>query len=95
MRDLKRYIAKHVYGHCGQAVSRLVEAGLVPRPELASSEDEIHEWWLVSADLAARLRKAGLPVLQFAELHMWGRYASGGALEDDEELVAAVHPLRP
>ena len=60
---LKRYVGKHVHGRCGQAVTRLAEAGL--------------------------------PVLQFGELHMWGRYASGGALEDDEELVAAVHPLRP
>ena len=92
---LKRYVGKHVYGRCGQAVTRLAEAGLVPRPELPSSEDESHEWWLVSAELAQHLRAAGLPVLQFGELHMWGRYASGGALEDDEELVAAVHPLRP
>jgi hypothetical protein len=93
--ELKEYLSRHVFGRCGQAVSRLAEAGLVPRPELASSEDQIHEWWLVSAELAERLHAAGLPVLQFAELHMWGRFSSGGALEDDAELIAAVHPLRP
>lgn len=95
LTELKEYLGRHVFGRCGQAVSRLAEAGLVPRPELPSSEDQIHEWWLVSAELADRLHAAGLPVLQFGELRMWGRYSRGGALEDDEELIAAVHHLRP
>ena len=34
---LQRYIAENVYGRCGQAVTRLSEAGLLPRPELADS----------------------------------------------------------
>jgi hypothetical protein len=31
-------------------------------------------------------------VVQFGELHMWGRGATGVALDDDEEFVAAVGP---
>ena len=70
---------------------------LIPRPEMPTSESEVHEWWLVSPDLAAKLRAARSPVLQFCELHMWGREASGTALEDDEELMAAIGkpPARP
>ena len=43
---------------------------------------------------AAKLRGAGLPVLQLGELHMWGRGATGVGLEDDEELVAAIGALQ-
>ncbi len=90
---IKRYIKENVYSRCGQAVSRLAAAELIPRPEMATSESEIHEWWLVSPELAAKLRAAGLPVLQFGELHMWGRGATGIGLEDDEELIAAIGRL--
>jgi hypothetical protein len=74
-------------------VSRLAASDLIPRPEMPTSEAEVHEWWLVSPDLAARLRAERLPVLQFGELHMWGREAIGVALDDDEELIAAIGPL--
>ena len=90
MPALHRYIRENVFGRCGQAVSRLAAAELVARPELPTSEAEVHEWWLVSPDLAAKLRAAREPVLQFCELNMWGREATGTALEDDEALQAAV-----
>jgi hypothetical protein len=86
------YIKQNVFCRCGQAVSKLVAADLIPRPEMPTSEAEVHEWWLVSPDLAAKLRAERLPVLQFAELHMWGREATGVALEDDEALIAAIGP---
>ncbi|HVL36179.1 MAG TPA: hypothetical protein VM489_10960 [Burkholderiales bacterium] len=35
---LKRYIAQNVYGRCGEAVTRLAAAGLVPRPALADTQ---------------------------------------------------------
>jgi hypothetical protein len=87
---IDKYIKENVFCRCGQAVSRLVAAELVPRPEMPTSESEVYEWWLVSADLAAKLRAAGLPVLQFAELNMWGRTTTGVALEDDPLLRAAI-----
>jgi hypothetical protein len=88
-----RYLQQHVYSRCGQAVSRLVAAELVARPEMPSSEPEVREWWLVSPELAEKLRAAQQPVLQFHELNMWGRAATGVALEDDEDLAAAIGPL--
>jgi hypothetical protein len=90
MSATARYLKDHVYFRCGQAVSRLCEAGLLARPELASSETEIGEWWLVSPELAGRLQAAGLPVLRFYELHLWGRSASGSPLTDDVDLRAAL-----
>lgn len=93
MSAIGRYIQQHVYRRCGQAVSRLVAAELVARPEMPSSEAEVREWWLVSPELAEKLRAAQQPVLQFHELNMWGRAATGAALEDDEELAAAIGPL--
>jgi hypothetical protein len=90
MSTIKKYIKENVFGRCGQAVSRLAASELIPRPEMPTSESEVHEWWLVSADLAAKLRAARSPVLQFFELHMWGREATGTPLEDDEELMAAI-----
>jgi hypothetical protein len=90
MSAVHKYIRENVFGRCGQAVSRLAAAELVARPEMPTSESEVHEWWLVSADLAAKLRAERCPVLQFCELNMWGRSATGTALEDDEELLAAI-----
>ena len=92
MDAVRQYIRENVFGRCGQAVSRLAESGLIPRPEMATSEHEVHEWWLVSADLAAKLRAERCPVLQFCELNMWGREATGTPLEDDEDLLAAIEP---
>lgn len=90
MSTIRKYIRENVFGRCGHAVSRLAAAQLVPRPEMPTSESEVHEWWLVSADLAAKLRAERSPLLQFCELNMWGRSATGTALEDDEELLAAI-----
>jgi hypothetical protein len=78
---------------CGRAVSGLVAGGLIARPEMPMSETEVREWWLVSEELAAKLRARQLPVLQYFELHMWGREETGIALEDDRELLAAIGPL--
>lgn len=85
-----RYVKDHVLGRCGQAVTRLAEAGLIEWPMQAGSEVEVREWWLVSDELAARLRDAGLPVLRFGELNLWGRAASGVPLRDDLDLAAAM-----
>jgi hypothetical protein len=90
---IRRYIKQHVYNRCGQAVSRLAAADLVARPELPTSEAEVHEWWLVSPELAEKLRAAQQPVLSFYELNMWGRAVTGVALEEDEDLAAAIGPL--
>jgi hypothetical protein len=92
---LERYIAENVYGRCGQAVTRLSESGLVTRPEMPDSETEIHEWWLVSPQAARALRAAGQPVLQFCELHMWGRTQAPGPLEHDPDLARAAQPAAP
>ncbi len=93
MSAIARYIKQHVYDRCGQAVSRLVAAELVARPELPSSESEVREWWLVSPELAEKLRAAQQPVLAFHELNMWGRAETGAALEEDEDLAAAIGPM--
>jgi len=90
MGSIKKYIKENVFCRCGQAVSLLATSQLVPRPELATSESEIYEWWLVSPDLAAKLRAARLPVLQFGELNMWGRTTTGVPLEDDVLVIAAL-----
>jgi hypothetical protein len=93
---LQRYIAANVYSRCGQAVTRLAEAGLLPRPELPDSETEVREWWLVSPLAARALRAAGEPVLELGELHMWGRtQARGSPLESDPALAAAAKPASP
>lgn len=95
MTSTAQYIRENVFFRCGHAVSRLCDAGLLARPELPSSELEIHEWWLVSAELAARLETAGLPVLRFHEMNLWGRGGAQGELKDDLELRAALAtPLR-
>jgi hypothetical protein len=88
--DISRHIAMHVFTRCGRAVTRLVESGLLPRPELPNSEIEVREWWLVSAELARCLWSAGLPVLRLDELFMWGRATAGVPVRDDPELRAAI-----
>jgi hypothetical protein len=96
LTPLQLYIAQNVFGRCGHAVTRLVEAGLVPRPQLPDSETEVREWWLVSPQAAHALRQAGQPVLQFCELYLWGRtQARGVPLEDDPALASAARPAAP
>jgi hypothetical protein len=92
---IERYIAQNVYSRCGQAVTRLSEGGLIPRPEMPDSETEIHEWWLVSPSAAQALRAAGQPVVQFAELYMWGRTQAPGPLTADAALAKAAQPAEP
>lgn len=87
---LSRYIQQHVLGRCGQAVTRLVESGLVEWPAFSGDDTDICEWWLVSDELADRLREAHLPVLRFGELNMWGRTSVGTDMSEDLELVGAV-----
>lgn len=91
MQSHKQYIERNVFGRCGQVVSRLVEAQLIPRPEMPSSESEIYEWWLVSPDLAERLRARRMPVLQFLELNLWGRTSTGVPLAEDAVLLAVLN----
>ena len=56
----------------------------------------MREWWLVSPAAARALADAGQPVLQFCELHLWGRtQARGLRLEDDAALAAAARPAPP
>jgi hypothetical protein len=90
MTAIDKYIQQNIFCRCGQAVSRLAASELIPRPEMPSSENEVHEWWLVSSELATKLRAAQLPVLQFGELNMWGRSATGLALKDDPELISVI-----
>ena len=47
MSAMREYIRENVFGRCGQAVSRLSASGLIPRPEVPTSEREVREWWLV------------------------------------------------
>lgn len=92
---LQKYIAENVFCRCGQAVTRLTESGLLPRPEMPDSETEVHEWWLVSPLAARGLRAEGQPVLQFCELFMWGRTQAPGPLEHDPALARAAQPAEP
>jgi hypothetical protein len=92
---IERYIAENVWCRCGQAVSRLAQGGLIPRPELPDSETEVHEWWLVSPLAAQKLRAAGEPVVQFCELYLWGRTQAPGPLNADPALAEAARPAEP
>ena len=82
-----RYIQQNVLAPCGDAVSRLVRAGLVDYPEDAGT---LNDWWLVSDDLARRLTRAGMTVLRLGELNMWGRSARTSGLREDLELAGAL-----
>jgi len=99
MSSIRQYVRENVFGRCGQAVSLLAASELIPRPEMPTSEAEVHEWWLVSPGLAAKLRAARNPVLQFCELHIWGREAAGsrargrrGAARRDRGAAGTARP---
>ena len=82
-----RYIQQNVLAPCGDAVSRLVRAGLVEYP---GDGGMLNEWWLVSDDLARRLTHAGMTVLHLGELNMWGRSTRASGLREDLELAGAL-----
>jgi hypothetical protein len=88
--SVARYLQQHVLGRCGRAVTQLAAAGLIEWPALQDGEREVHEWWLVSDELAGRLERAGQPVLRFGELNMWGRGTAGGELREDLDLAGAL-----
>ena len=62
----------HLYFPAGPAVAYLCETALGDHRG-AGEQAPQREWWLVSAELADRLHHAGMPVLHFPEMHLWGR----------------------
>jgi hypothetical protein len=44
MATIRWYIKRNIFCRCGQAVSRLAASELIPRPEMPTSENEVHEW---------------------------------------------------
>lgn len=95
MTTLQQYLRENIFCRCEHLVLRLVASNLLPQHEIFPGEYEIPEWWLVSRDLASRLRAAEQPVLGFTELHIWGRSATGLPFEDDIDLIAAIGSLPP
>lgn len=83
-------IKDNVLCRCGQAVTRLAEAGLIQWPDMPSGEMEVNQWWLVTDTLAARLLAAKQPVIRFGELNMWGRSSTSADLKDDPDLAGAI-----
>jgi hypothetical protein len=49
----------------------------------------------VSPRAARALREAGEPVVQFAELYMWGRTQAPGPLASDPAIAEAARPPEP
>jgi len=90
MAKVSPRVHDHVFGRCGAAVGSLCAAGLLPRPELGCSENEVLDWWLVSRPLAARLREQGQAVLALDELNFWASTAAERTLEDDLVLRRAL-----
>ena len=87
-----QYLQKHVFCRCGQAVSGLADSALTTRPQRPRSEALTKEWWIVSAELALKLRAAGSPVLRFGDMHLWGRSTPRLPLQDDLQLLGAIGP---
>lgn len=93
--SLHQYIRENLFCRCEQVVSRLAASSLIPHHEIFPGEYEVPEWWLVSQDLANRLRAADLPILRFGELYIWGRSNIGIPPEHDMELICAIGALPP
>lgn len=53
MPTITQFIRDNVLCRLRQAVARPAEGGLIPWPDMASSEKEVNEGWLVTDALAA------------------------------------------
>lgn len=93
MTAMQQYIRENLFCRCDRVITRLAASDLIPRQDIFPDEDEVSEWWLVSRDLAVRLRAASLPVVRFGELYFWGRSGIGMAPENDLELICAIELL--
>ncbi|WP_261521703.1 hypothetical protein [Burkholderia multivorans] len=87
------YLNQHIYGIANSLVARLQESGALDVPGYWSYPDEeeddygreIFSWWIVSDNMAHRLRKAGYCVLDFEEeIYLWGRTSHGIAMYLEE-----------
>lgn len=48
--------------------------------ELETEPQEIFEWWIVTGFLFEKLRDQGEPVIEWQNLHIWGRTTTGQAI---------------
>lgn len=48
--------------------------------DLDSEPQEVYEWWAVSEYLFEKLKAQGAPVLEYANMYIWGRCTTGQAI---------------
>lgn len=48
--------------------------------DLESEPQEVYEWWAVSEYLFEKLKAQGAPVLEYANMYIWGRCTTGQAI---------------
>jgi len=48
--------------------------------DLESEPQEVYEWWAVSEYLFEKLKAQGAPVLEYANMYIWGRCTAGQAI---------------
>ena len=57
-----------------------IQAEIDELNDLESEPAEIYEWWIVTGWLAGKLEQQGQCVLEYGNLHFWGRQTTGQAI---------------
>jgi len=89
------YLHAHLYGCVNDLVAHLGKTGVLEVPAWwdyqDSPEREIFSWWLVSDNMARRLKEAGYCILDFEEeIYLWGRTTHGIAIWSDASVMKAL-----
>lgn len=95
----EEYLNKHIYGNANRLAEHFRETGALdvsgywhyPDEEEDDYGREIMSWWIVSDNMAHRLRKAGYCVLDYEEeIYLWGRTSHGIAMYLEESFMEAL-----
>lgn len=90
-----KYMEANIYGHTNRLMEQLMESGAIEPIGSWSYEGEddsegrdILTWWVVSEDLASRLKKAGYCVVDYEEeIYFWGCTSTGQAFYSQADLM--------
>lgn len=94
----EHYLNVHLFGCVNWLVKHLSETNGIDAPAYWQYDDdsddygmEICSWWIVSSNMASRLKKAGYCIVDFEEeVYFWGRTSHGIRISQEESLMEAI-----
>lgn len=73
-------ILNDLLNDCSEDEAEAIQDEIQALEDLQSEPQEVYEWWAVTEYLFERLKAQGEPVLEYANMYIWGRCTTGQAI---------------